>query len=455
MAPDPSKLETDGDDASIIAAQEVFLTSGSLPAAKVLRSSEQLRGSSKDNGNDEESREPHRPQWYQQMKGVRFHLDDLDQEDLEDTKNINDRKDDHVATHSALGSSVMGNIVERETSMAKPVFVARGPRQPMKGFPAPRRIGRPPFGSAVSSPAVSVPAQEAGQFSQPEGAALMEEIDRENRKKLAEMSDEEILELQRSLQKSLPMALQEKLGRKSNSTLSTGMEDSSSGLPDVSTEVPGSSANNNKSRISPSSSSLPIPGHSDDDQSFDAHLRSFFPHITTSVAQPEWTLPVHPAEEAFYSTPDNSSPQANVMRFDFNGDFIPSGISRGLPTHLGLHHHSLDPGAAGYTLSELAILARSVQPSQKCIALKIIGFVLADVVRGKYTWDISEGLWDEIDRERIIEILLEVAKGGRESGGNRSVQRYAEDAVTRWVDVGGPKAWEERLKRKGYEKVDV
>jgi len=95
-----------------------------------------------------------------------------------------------------------------------------------------------------------------------------------------------------------------------------------------------------------------------------------------------------------------------------------------------------------------------VQPSQKCIALKIIGFVLADLAGGKYEWDLSETIWDEIERERIIEILLNIAKGGREGGGHRSVLRYAEDAVTKWVDAGGPKQWEERLNRKGYERVN-
>ena len=143
------------------------------------------------------------------------------------------------------------------------------------------------------------------------------------------------------------------------------------------------------------------------------------------------------------------------MRFNFNGKYIPPKTSHSLPTHLGLHHHSLAPGSAGYTLSELSILARSIQPSQKCIALKIIGCVLTDIAKGNYSWDIAEGLWDEIDRERIVEILLDVAKGGKESGGNRSVQRYAEDAISKWVDVDGPAMWEERLRKKGFEKVDT
>jgi hypothetical protein len=52
-----------------------------------------------------------------------------------------------------------------------------------------------------------------------------------------------------------------------------------------------------------------------------------------------------------------------------------------------------------------------------------------------------------------VEILLDVAKGGWEGGGNWSVLKYAEDVVTKWVDAGGPRLWEERLKRSGYERV--
>ena len=54
-----------------------------------------------------------------------------------------------------------------------------------------------------------------------------------------------------------------------------------------------------------------------------------------------------------------------------------------------------------------------------------------------------------------MEIMLDVAKGGRDVSGNRSVLRYAKDAVTPWVDAGGPKVWEDRLRKREYEKVDT
>jgi RPAP1-like, C-terminal len=90
----------------------------------------------------------------------------------------------------------------------------------------------------------------------------------------------------------------------------------------------------------------------------------------------------------------------------------------------------LDPGVAGYALSELPILTRSIQPSQKCISLNIIGFVFSDVAGGKDECNITEGSWDEIDREKITKVLLVVAKSAREFRGNISGQRYAEDTAT-------------------------
>lgn len=459
MATDtPSEKGTD--DASIIAEQEAFLSSGSQPAARSIRTSYLKGGEPQANiPQDEDDGLSQGPGWYQQMKGVRFRLDDLgDDHDENSSDQTSRRRKGTVQTTntSPLGSAILGDIVERETSSTAPVFVALGSGPTTKGFPAPRVLRRS-HGQNQSSPSLT----QMETPTQLEGKALMEEIDRENRKKLAEMNEDEILELQQSLQQSLPAALQEALLNKPVSLF-----EPSAAEPLAEAPVKSSSWSRSEKVTIPFAASSSTtttdsskkPSRTIDDtvneESFDAHLRSFFPPSTTAVPQPEWTLPVHPAEEAFYSVPDNASPLPASMRFDFKGKYISPPTSHSFPTYLGLHHHSLDPGAAGYTLAELSILARSVQPSQKCIALKIIGHVLADVASGKYEWDVSEALWDEIDRERIIEILLDVAKGGKETGGNRSVQRYAEDAVTRWVDAGGPQIWEDRLRKRGFEKVD-
>ena len=430
----------DDEDTSLIAAQEAFLSSGTRPAAKIIRT----RGGPATPRQEprpiaEETSGParHGPGWYQQMKGVRFRIDDLEDENDAPAQTARNKRPGNT---ESLGSAIMGDIVERGTSSAAPVFSLPESQKSTNGFPAPRKF-TPSRVTSKATPMQFSILENRTPTRQLEGKALMEEIDRENRKKLAGMSEHEILELQKSLQSSIPKELQQLLLQKTESSKS----EAQSSKP---------MAENPTALKQTKSKGLPTVDPTMDDQSFDSHLRTFFPSSTTSVSPPEWTLPVHPAEETFYSTPDPEAPVPSTMRFDFNGRYIVPHKSRSLPTHLGLHHHSLDPGAAGYTLAELAILARSVQPSQKCIALKILGGVLADIAGGEYEWDVSEGLWDEIEGERVIEIVLEIAKGGREAAGNRSVQRYAEDAVTRWVDAGGPKIWEERLRKKGFEKVE-
>ena len=431
-----SSADYDAEDASLVTAQEAFSSSGSRLAAKVIRTTDKSK-KPPSSSTDANEYVRHRPEGYEQNKGVRFRLDNLEDEDAVPERADETRSTNGQPTNAIpVGSAMVRDIIERTTSSTSPpVFTATRQRGPKKGFPAPRRLVQTQLTTRLETSA-AIGSSPSGPL-QHEGKALMDEIDRENKKKLAEMSQEEILQLQKTLQESLPASLREKLLNKPKSKIVESTEEGGSPIP---------------SQAKPSKK---LPDDTLDDPSFDTHLRMFFPPTTTtSIPQPEWTLPIHPAEETFYSITDNSSPEPSTMRFDFNGKYIPSDTSRSLPTLLGLHHHSLDPGAAGYMLSELSILARSIQPSQKCIALKIIGFVLSDIAKGTYAWDVTEGLWDEIDSERIIEILLEIAKGGRESGGNRSVQRYAEDAVSRWVEVRGRKIWEERLQKRGFEKVD-
>ena len=443
------------EDDPLVAEQNAFLAGGSRPAAKVIRLFPAARKESDAPvDTDNEGRGGTGPEWYRSMRGVRFQLDDLEDQGenitlKQDHSSL--RQNERVSGTGGLGQALMGDVIERKPSKRPPVFAPRGSTMITRGFPAPRTLRR--LKPSSHEPLISAPPAheivsiESGRLDE---KTLMEEIDRENTKKLEEMSEDEILKLQRSLQESLSPSMLELLQTRHLQTVAAKPSDAPIKSPQ-SDQTPKQEPPESNKRAA----KTVVFDTNVDDQAFDNHLRSFFPSETISVSQPKWTIPVHPAEETFYSSPDNAHPQAPSMRFDFNGKYIPPTISRTLPTYLGLHHHALDPGAAGYTVSELSILARSTQPSQKCIALKIIGFLLADVAGGKYDWDVVEELWDEIERERIVEILLDVAKGGRDVGGNRSVLRYAEDAVTRWVDAGGPKVWEDRLRKRGYEKVDA
>jgi RNA polymerase II-associated protein 1 len=452
-------------DADLMAAQAAFLTLDSLPAAKIIR-----RGGTRAPDDAHQSASVKSSQ----VKGVRFQLDELEEEEPRQTSPAGD-----VATVPAL----MGDIVEREGSAATPVFVTS--RAGKAGFPAPRKFGRGRSSGRRDLETKDVGAQtRGGRDGRDEGREvrgefamehrrlevpeLMEEIDRESRNKLADMSKEEILEMQRSLRAQLSPTLQQLLLDKSlQSESSANMQKpltatsptearANTGLPakpgsprdtepliakeqDEASHVPVKSSS---STTHPRLNGLNDPNL--DDPSFDAHLRSFFPSETTS--QPDWTLPIHPSEETFYSA---TEALPSTLRFDLNGKYLPPETSRTLPTHLGLHHHALDPGSAGYTVSELSILARSTQPSQKCIAVKILGNVLRDVASDVYDWEMTAGLWEEIERERIIPILVDLARGGT----NRTVQRYAQDAMTKWAEVNGLQVWEQRMQEQGYEKI--
>ena len=51
----------------------------------------------------------------------------------------------------------------------------------------------------------------------------------------------------------------------------------------------------------------------------------------------------------------------------------PKDSSSEIPTYMGLHHHSENPHMAGYTLGELAHLARSTLAGQRCLSIQTLG----------------------------------------------------------------------------------
>ena len=158
------KAESDAEDASLVSAQEAFLSSGSHSAAKVIRTTDKP-----ENPPSADEYVRHGPEWYQQMKGVRFRLDDLEDDDVPPKYEFGTAR---KPMDPPLGSAMMGDIVERKTSNAPPVFSATTQKNPMKGFPAPRRLVR-------QTPKQKAPIEASSSGgNQLEGKALMEEIDR-------------------------------------------------------------------------------------------------------------------------------------------------------------------------------------------------------------------------------------------------------------------------------------
>lgn len=137
------------------------------------------------------------------------------------------------------------------------------------------------------------------------------------------------------------------------------------------------------------------------------------------------------------------------MRFDFEGYLVPLDVSADVPTHKGLHHHLDNPHMAGYTLPELAHLARSVVPSQRSIAIKSLGRILFKLGKHQYQFMPTENdldnpvqqemastfeqlVWQVINELRVVETLTEALNSP-----NLSVRNYALEALWLWREGGG------------------
>ncbi|KAL5519729.1 hypothetical protein ACEPAG_1389 [Sanghuangporus baumii] len=95
--------------------------------------------------------------------------------------------------------------------------------------------------------------------------------------------------------------------------------------------------------------------------------RRFFPDAPAKEPTLEWI-----------ETKDASSD--SEPRFDLSGAIIPASLRHSLPTHLGLHHHG-GPSAAGYTLAELFLLARSSVPAQRSTILSVLSKLIRRLAR--------------------------------------------------------------------------
>ncbi|KAK6458829.1 RPAP1-like protein [Scheffersomyces xylosifermentans] len=160
------------------------------------------------------------------------------------------------------------------------------------------------------------------------------------------------------------------------------------------------------------------------------------------------------------------------MRFDFKGDLIElqneadprADHNKEIPTYIGLHHHSDNAHLAGYTLSELAHLCRSVVPGQRCVSIQTLGRILHKLGLHKYSIlpiddnkpedeyfnenlrelvnNFEKMMWDLIDELRIIESITEASDESKTR--NLSVRNYAIEALWLWKKGGGRPEVEEQ-----------
>ena len=179
----------------------------------------------------------------------------------------------------------------------------------------------------------------------------------------------------------------------------------------------------------------------------DLHTK-YFPNLAHDPSKLDWMKPSTEAENASYNPSQPVHPSA--LRFSFKGDLISPEAAMSLPTNIGLHHHGDAPNAAGYTISELGVLARSIFPAQRCIAIQTLGRILYRLGKGEFGDESNigqngstgeqaitcRGLWEEVEKDRITDTLTEWAN---KTSGHRTSIALAQEAVWNWQQGGGRK----------------
>ena len=159
-------------------------------------------------------------------------------------------------------------------------------------------------------------------------------------------------------------------------------------------------------------------------------------------------MPSDPSKLAWMSDP-GTSPSAyslsnpdlpiTALRFSFIGTLVSPTQANQIAVTKGLHHHGESPSAAGYTIGELAHLARSSFPAQRSMAFQTLGRFLYRLGKGEFTVGeegeaIERGLWACVRQGRVLDTLKEEAE---RKGGHMSAKAYAIDALWLWRMGGG------------------
>ncbi|KAK4463286.1 RPAP1-like protein [Cladorrhinum samala] len=182
--------------------------------------------------------------------------------------------------------------------------------------------------------------------------------------------------------------------------------------------------------------------------------KKFFPNLPADPSKLAWMAPLPTPN----STADRESPYypgqdslpISALRFDFRGQLLPPKTSRKIPVTKGLHHHGEAPEAAGYTIPELARLARSAVAAQRCLAYQTLGRMLYRLGRGDWGQgvggrggdedDLAFGLWRCFQEGRVLESLEEeVSKP--EGTGHLSCRTYATEALWLFEKGGWKEKW--------------
>jgi len=282
------------------------------------------------------------------------------------------------------------------------------------------------------------------------------DIDEENKRRIAEMSTEDIEDARAELMRSLNPAFLERLLKRANID-----EDSleQAQWPEEDTEhnsedhtLQDNPTLNPVSQISEQESPapaihFPAPPRSksdfvpldSNDPSFLSDLKSqYFPELSHDPSALGWLQdPTEEEEQESLYNPERDSFAPSALRFGFNGRLIPPKESLEIDVKQGLHHHGDAPSSAGYTIPELSLLARSTLPNQRCVAYQVLGRILFRLGRGDFGArgsELQEALWSLIEHEKPLEIMM--SEANRQSG-HISAKAHATEALWLWRKGGG------------------
>jgi hypothetical protein len=194
----------------------------------------------------------------------------------------------------------------------------------------------------------------------------------------------------------------------------------------------------------------------------------YFPSLPYNPSTVAWMTPIDPSDKSSPYHPSQTALNASELRFDFKGTLLAPSIAREIPSNRGLHHHADAPEAAGYTIPELAVTARSAVPAQRCMAYQTLGRILYRLGQGEFGVEkprqetdgpvrvaqnpdeeedeeaedddvghyMAVGLWKCMDDGRVIETLTEEANKEK---GHLTARTFAQEALWNWRRGGGRK----------------
>ena len=352
---------------------------------------------------------------------------------------------------------------------------------------------------AKQGPDSKTKQQEAETSSHSHETSEKEEIDRENRERLSQMSDEEIQNARQELISGLSPSLIERLLNRAS--IDGGDNHTTDACNDTthddeqfnstSAAVPGESKSPPKKKVTfdetKNNAAKPVrrrdpeaapdepppdlqpasvqaappavpnvhfpkpssayPDLDPSSPSFLSDLHSkYFPDLAVDPRQLAWMAPLptesSPADLSSSYSPEQEALPPSSLRFDFRGNLIPPRLARQIPTTAGLHHHGQAPEAAGYTIPELSILARSAVPAQRCIAYQSVGRILFRLGIGTFGSEegvgeeLYKGLWRCLEEGRVLDVIM--AEAAKDEGtGHATARALALEAVWLWRKGGG------------------